>query len=84
MTDDFRRLVWVRDQCRTGRARRIREGAGLSLRETAAAIPGGVSPTSVLRWENGDVRPTGERALAYAVLLEQLGKCAGGPVGMRR
>ena len=68
--DDVQRLVWVRGLCASGAVRSLRHSAGLSLREVATAV--GVSPTTVLRWEDGEARPTGRRALAYAEMLERL------------
>ncbi len=68
--DDVQRLVWVRGLCASGTARVLRQSAGLSLREMATPV--GVSPTTVLRWEEGEARPTGRRALAYATMLERL------------
>ena len=72
------RLAWVRGLVSAGAVRSIRTSAGLSLREMAASVAdhlaepeAGLSPTTVLRWEEG-ARPTGDRALAYAVVLEQL------------
>lgn len=82
-THDALRLAWVRGICSSGAARSIRVANGLSLREVAcslvdpddpgdppAALP--VSATTIFRWEGGQARPTGARALAYAHLLEQL------------
>jgi len=63
-------LVRVRRLARTGEARRIRLQSGLSLAEIADAV--GVSVGAVSRWENGQRRPTGDRALVYADLLGQL------------
>lgn len=60
-------LAWVRDLCRSGKAHSLREGANLSLMDIA--VPLGVSPSTVLRWETGKRRPRGVPALSYARLL---------------
>ncbi len=60
----------VRAQARTGAARATRLAAGLSLAEVASAL--GVSHVTVYRWEVGQRTPTGDRALAYKQLLDQL------------
>jgi transcriptional regulator with XRE-family HTH domain len=52
--------------------RRIREHAGVSLRDVAAAL--GVSHTAVASWESG-ATPRDHRA-AYAHLLEELKRMA--------
>jgi transcriptional regulator with XRE-family HTH domain len=48
----------------------IREAAGLSLADVAAAC--GADASTVFRWESGERRPSGERAVAYAAFLERL------------
>lgn len=63
-------LVNVRDLTRTGAARSIRIGAGLSLEELARDI--GVSASTVHRWENGERVPHGEAAIAYGRCLTGL------------
>lgn len=50
--------------------RQIREAAGVTLREAAAAC--GVTPMALLHWERGTVRPRRENAVAYATLLTAL------------
>ena len=52
--------------------RRIREAAGVTQRELAAAL--GVGVMAVNRWERGLTRPRGPHAAAYAALLEDLEK----------
>jgi len=54
--------------------RRIREEAGVTLREAAAVL--GVHPVTVLRWEHGRVPPRRENATAYKRLLRTLEKVA--------
>jgi DNA-binding transcriptional regulator YiaG len=56
----------------TGGGRLIREGADLSLGDVARAC--GVHASTIMRWERGDVRPTGEAALRYAELLRDLSR----------
>lgn len=50
--------------------RAIRDDAGLSLREVAAAI--GVSRMAVVRWESGAKPRNPEHVAAYGRLLEEL------------
>ena len=68
--DSIGALTRVRGLTNSGTARAIRLGAGLSLGEIARAI--GVSPSTVLRWERRERTPRGEKALAYAQVLEEL------------
>lgn len=71
MTDhDLRLLAWARKAAADGRARTMRERAGWSQGELAAAID--TTEASVSRWESGDRRPRGELGLAYARLLAEL------------
>ncbi len=55
---------------RSGEARRVREQAGLSLREAAAEL--GVDHSTLGRWETGRVAPRRDHALAWAQLLDAL------------
>jgi transcriptional regulator with XRE-family HTH domain len=64
------RISRARQLAESGRARRIRVKARLSLRELGAAV--GVGPNTVLRWERGDRVPRGDAALRYGEVLEQL------------
>ncbi len=53
--------------------RGIRQGAGVSLRQLAAAIPPhGVSPMAVLRWEAGATPRAPEHVRGYGRLLDEL------------
>lgn len=70
MADTTVVLARVREQCRTGEAKAIRESADVSLSEVSTEV--GTSPQCVSRWENGTRRPTGEAALRYAALLARL------------
>ena len=54
----------------TGDAKRIRERASVSIREMADAV--GAAPTTLWRWENGERRPTGAAAAAWADALSLL------------
>jgi DNA-binding transcriptional regulator YiaG len=66
-------LVWLRQLAASGEAKAIREQAGLSIREQAAAID--ASPSALFRWENGERIPRGDAAVRYAKFLEQLTAC---------
>jgi len=63
-------LVRVRDLAASGKARRIRVMARLSLAEMARDL--GVSDVTLSRWERGLCRPRGDAAVAYGALLDQL------------
>lgn len=68
---DLERIRWVRSFVeQDGAARAVREGAGLSLEEVAAAV--GVTGSAVGRWERGERIPRGPKALVYARLMERL------------
>lgn len=64
------KLAQARRLATSGEGKTAREAAGLSLREVADVI--GVSVSGLFRWENGDRRPRGEPAVAWAEFLEQL------------
>lgn len=66
------KLARVRHMCRTGEARGIREGAGLSLAEMADSIASDMSASTIMRWERGQRVPHGPRALAYFRVLRDL------------
>ncbi len=57
----------AREWCRTGVARIVREGAGLSRGDVARAL--GVTETCVWLWETGARRPRVEVAGRYAALM---------------
>jgi transcriptional regulator with XRE-family HTH domain len=65
-------LIEVRAAIKSGRAARVRELAGLSQSEVAELV--GVTPAAISRWEAGDRRPTGDRAVAYGRVLRQITK----------
>lgn len=72
---DLERLAWMRRLVATPAAvRAIREAAGLSQFEMAAAL--NVTQTAVSRWERGDRVPRGKPAQDYARLLERLNDTA--------
>jgi len=70
LPDDLVRLSKIRSLAKSGAARSIRVGAGLSLGELAESL--GVCVTTIYRWENSQRTPRGERAVAYADLLDKL------------
>lgn len=63
-------LARLRRFVRTGEAEGLRERAGLSQVEVAAAV--GTSNVTIHRWESGTRVPHGAPALAYWRLLQQL------------
>jgi DNA-binding transcriptional regulator YiaG len=53
--------------------KRIREAAGVSLRQLAAAIPpSGVSPMAIVRWEAGATPREAAHLRGYSRLLQEL------------
>jgi DNA-binding transcriptional regulator YiaG len=68
---DWAEVAKVRQLFRSGRARKMRERAGLSLREFAAMA--GVPASSLQTWEAGQHAPRPEAALAWAKAMEKLG-----------
>lgn len=60
----------ARSLAKTGAAQALRLAAGFSLGEVGSAV--GASSSTVLRWERGERRPSGERALLYGQLLRRL------------
>lgn len=56
-----------RQACEDGRARRLREGRGLSVAESADIL--GVPAATLSRWERGLVVPSPWHALSLAALL---------------
>lgn len=66
------RIAQVRAQGTDGTARRIREAAGISLREAAAALQ--TNAVTLHRWERGETRPRTDSALAWADLLDTIAK----------
>ena len=68
------RVARVRALGADGKAREIREGKDVSLREAARAI--GVNPSTLHRWETGECRPSAPLALRWDALLDQLQRVA--------
>ena len=69
-------LPKVRHLAKSGAARTIRIGAGLSLAEIGEGV--GVAAATVQRWETAQRAPRGKPAIAYGRLLDGL---LGRPVG---
>jgi transcriptional regulator with XRE-family HTH domain len=74
MSEEITRLLKARWFGTSGEGRRLRERAGLSLREEAEAI--GVDPATLARWELGLCRPRTDAALRWEALLSQLQQAA--------
>jgi DNA-binding transcriptional regulator YiaG len=68
--DDAARVARVRHMSKTGQAKAIRVGAGLSQQDVANACK--VSRAAVANWEGRRRAPRSEAALAYAALLTRL------------
>lgn len=56
--------------CGNGAAKAIREASRISLREVAAEV--GVSQVTVYRWETARTTPSGDEAMRYLTLLDEL------------
>ncbi|MFK4037618.1 helix-turn-helix transcriptional regulator [Nonomuraea wenchangensis] len=67
---DLARLRRVRAAAASGRARELRQAAGLTQAEIAAAV--GVAQPTVALWETGQRVPRGAAALRYAKAVEAL------------
>lgn len=65
----------VREWIATGRARRLRQAAGMSQADAARDCE--VDQASVMRWERGDVTPRGRNVGAYYRLLAHLEAAVG-------
>jgi DNA-binding transcriptional regulator YiaG len=59
---------------RSGDTRKIRESAGITAETIAADL--GVSAATVARWETGAFPPSRRHALAWLVLLRQIGEAS--------
>ena len=68
--DDLDGLAELGELIRSGRARQLREKAGISGSELARRLD--VTPGAVLRWETGERRPQGANARRYARVLRRL------------
>lgn len=69
-TESLTELSGIRALVESGAAKPIRLAARLSLNEVARSV--GVSPATVLRWENRERVPHGDAAVAYGRLLRAL------------
>ncbi len=69
-TNTLVKVTRVRDLVRSGAARSIRLGAGLSLGEVGRTL--GCSASTIFRWEKGERTPRGDLALRYGELLDAL------------
>jgi DNA-binding transcriptional regulator YiaG len=70
MNRDFQLVTWMRAALLDGSVKRIRERAGASQGEMAAAVR--VSRAAVASWEQGRRIPRGATAVRYAKLLREL------------
>ena len=70
-TIDLGRIAKVRAWGRSGFARQFRIDAGIHGREMAPRV--GVNASTLKRWEDGDVTPKAEHAMAWAEALAELG-----------
>lgn len=70
-------VLELREWIASGRARAIREAAGLSLKAVAGEV--GVGESTVWRWENGQKAPGAVHAAAYHGLLTRLAAGQGEP-----
>lgn len=74
MKSELERIQELKDWISTGRAREIREQAGLSQEAVCRAL--GFNSNSVLRWESKKHFPHPRNAVAYHEFLEQLADSA--------
>lgn len=74
MTEDISITAEVRALCANGEAKRIRESARLSRSELGRLV--GTTGATVSRWEDGERRPHGARAVAYFQALRKLRQIA--------
>jgi DNA-binding transcriptional regulator YiaG len=70
MTKAIDELLDLPDLLKTGKARQLRESAGLSAVAMARQLD--VSPSAVTRWEQGIRLPKGANARRYARMLGRL------------
>jgi DNA-binding transcriptional regulator YiaG len=67
-TDDLLAATLARRYCRSGEARRLREGLSVGVRETALAL--NVDASTLSRWERGLTAPTNAgHAVKYGRLI---------------
>ncbi len=70
-------LLEARDAARTGRARRLREAAGVSQAECARLA--NVWPSTVNRWERLERVPHGDNAVRWALVLREIAAYVASP-----
>jgi len=68
--DEIEDAVYARRLCDQGKARALRDAAGLSRADLARKV--GCSESAVWAWEARDRAPRGRAASAYGALLRQL------------
>jgi DNA-binding transcriptional regulator YiaG len=68
---DWATVAKVRQAFRSGRAKKMRERAGLSLRELAAMAD--VPSSSLQTWEAGQHSPRADACIAWAAAMKRLG-----------
>jgi len=68
--EELEDAVYARRLCGLGKARALRDAAGLSRADLARKV--GCSESAVWAWETGDRAPRGRAASAYGALLRQL------------
>lgn len=73
-TERLVRLTSLRGAAGDGTARSVRQAAGASLAEVAAAA--GVTKGTVSKWERGLATPRGDAAVRYGRVLELLARAA--------
>ena len=64
------KIIEARQLASSGAGRMIRQAAGLSLADIARVCE--VDPSAVFRWETGERRPSGDRAVTYGQFLCEL------------
>lgn len=67
---DLVKLANARDHALSGAGRHVRLSSGISMREMARTIR--VDPSTLLRWERGERRPTGAAAERWVDELHRL------------
>lgn len=75
---DLLRLQRLREQTKSGDAKRIRETARISQSELGSAIE--LPASTVSYWEKGVRVPRGKGALRYAELLDKLEAASGSDI----
>jgi DNA-binding transcriptional regulator YiaG len=68
--DDLRLVMAARAHAISGTGLAIRRASGLSLAEIGSVV--GATESTIWRWERGQARPRGDRAVRWARLLSML------------